>query len=111
LFNIGYSGEVVLPVPLETAADAKPGTTAPLSVEVRWLVCREECVPGKKTLKLALPVAASASANARTSKAFAAAHAAQPLASTWTGNARLAGGQVDVTLSGADLPSSDISSR
>jgi len=107
LFNIGYGGDVVLPVPLEVAADAKPGTTVPMSVEVRWLVCREECVPGKKTLKLALPVAASASANARTRKAFVAAHAAQPLASTWTGNARLAGGQMEVTLSGADLPSSD----
>jgi len=107
LFNIGYSGEVVLPVPLEVAAGAKPGSTVPVSVEVRWLVCREECVPGKKTLKLALPVAASASANVRTRKAFAAAHAAQPLASTWTGNARLAGGQVEVTLSGADLPSSE----
>jgi thiol:disulfide interchange protein DsbD len=107
LFNIGYRGDVVLPVPLKTAADAKLGTTAPLSVEVRWLVCREECVPGKKTLKLALPVAAGASVNGHTRKAFAAAHAAQPLASTWTGNARLAGGQVEVTLSGADLPSSD----
>jgi thiol:disulfide interchange protein DsbD len=107
LFNIGYSGEVVLPIPLEVAADANPGSTVQVSVEARWLVCREECVPGKKTLKLALPVAASASANARTRKAFASAHAEQPLASTWTGEAHLAGGQVEVTLAGADLPSSD----
>jgi DsbC/DsbD-like thiol-disulfide interchange protein len=64
-------------------------------------------VPGKKTLKLALPVAASSSANARTRKAFAAAHAAQPFASTWSGSARLAGSRVEVTLGGADLPSSD----
>jgi DsbC/DsbD-like thiol-disulfide interchange protein len=107
LFNFGYSGDVVLPVPLAVAADAKPGTSAQISVEARWLVCREECIPGKKTLKLSLPVAASASANARVRKAFASAHAAQPVASTWSGHAQLAGDHVAVTLGGAGLPSAE----
>jgi thiol:disulfide interchange protein DsbD len=107
LFNFGYSGDVVLPVPLDVAADAKRGTNAPISVEARWLVCREECIPGKKTLTLLLPVATSASPNARVRKAFAWAHAAQPVASPWTGHAHLAGDQVVVTLAGADLPPGD----
>ena len=65
LYNFGYTGDVVLPVPVQVAASAKPGTTARLSADVRWLVCREECVPGKATLHLDLPIAASATANAR----------------------------------------------
>lgn len=107
LFNFGYSGDVVLPVPIEVGTDVKPGATVQLSVEARWLVCREECVPGKKTLKLALPVATSAGANLRTRKAFASAHAAQPVASTWTGHAQLAGDHVAIVLSGAGLPQAE----
>jgi thiol:disulfide interchange protein DsbD len=103
LFNVGYSGEVVLPVPIAVVAGAA-GTSAHLAVEARWLVCREECVPGKATLTLDLPIATSASADSRWAKAFAAAHAALPVASTWTGQARLTGDSIDVVITGADLP-------
>jgi thiol:disulfide interchange protein DsbD len=103
LFNVGYTGEVVLPVPIAVVGGAS-GTSAHLAVEARWLVCREECVPGKATLTLDLPIASSATPDARWAKAFAAAHAAQPVASTWTGQAQLIGGSVDVVLNGNDLP-------
>jgi thiol:disulfide interchange protein DsbD len=107
LYNFGYTGEIVLPVPIQAGAGAKPGANARLTVEAHWLACREECVPGKKTLTLTLPIAASARADPRVRKAFAAAHAAQPVASTWTGGARLDGDQVVVALSGGGLPSAE----
>jgi thiol:disulfide interchange protein DsbD len=61
LMNYGYSGEVYLPVPLEIPADARPGTTLPLSVTALFMVCSAEmCVPDELTLRLDLPVAAGA---------------------------------------------------
>ncbi len=107
LFNFGYGGEIVLPVPIQVDAGARPGTKARLTVEARWLVCREECVPGKKNLTLTLPIAASARASAGTRKAFASAHAAQPVASSWTGNAAADGDQIVVALSGSEMPSAE----
>jgi len=107
LFNFGYSGDVVLPIPLHLPADAKRGARINLSVDAKWLVCHQECVPGKATLKLSLPVGAQAAPNPRVRKLFATAHAAQPVASAWSGDARLVGDRVEVTLTGENLPDPD----
>lgn len=105
LFNFGYSGEALLPVRLDVPAGAKPGSTVPLAVEARWLVCREECIPGKALLTLELPVAAAAAADPRWQAMFATTRAAQPQPGPWTGTARDSGDRVEVTLHGANLPS------
>jgi DsbC/DsbD-like thiol-disulfide interchange protein len=104
VYNFGYAGQVLLPVPVEIPADAKPGTQARLAVEAKWLVCREECIPGKATLKMSLPVAAQASTDRRWSKLFGGARATQPKAATWNADARLNGDRIDVVLHGTDLP-------
>ena len=55
--NYGYSGEVLLPVPIEVPADARPGSTLTLVVRALFLVCSDEmCVPDELTLRLDLPV-------------------------------------------------------
>ena len=57
LTNYGYEGEVFLPVPIEIPADARPGTTIPLTVRAVFLVCSAEmCVPDPLTLTLDLPI-------------------------------------------------------
>jgi thiol:disulfide interchange protein DsbD len=57
LVNYGYSGDVLLPVPVDIPADARPGTTLPLTVRALFLVCSDEmCVPDELTLRLDLPV-------------------------------------------------------
>ena len=57
LMNYGYSGTVFLPVPIEIPADARPGTTLPLTVKALFLVCSAEmCVPDELTLSLDLPI-------------------------------------------------------
>jgi DsbC/DsbD-like thiol-disulfide interchange protein len=104
LFNFGYAGDVLLPVPMGVSSDALPGTKAHIAVAAKWLVCHEECVPGKVTLTLNLPVAASATPNLRWVKAFANARATQPQPAAWSGEARLVGDHVDVLLQGAGLP-------
>jgi len=107
LFNFGYSGDALLPVRLDVPANAKPGSAVQLAVEARWLVCREECIPGKAMLTLDLPIAAEAAMDPRWQAGFAAARAAQPQPGPWTGAAHERGDRIDVTLSGSasDLPS------
>lgn len=107
VYNFGYGGDVLLPVPLDVPASAKPGTKAHLVAAAKWLVCREQCVPGKATLTLNLPVAAHAVPDRRWSKAFASARAMRPQQAAWQADAHLAGAHVEVILHGSDLPATD----
>jgi len=57
LMNYGYSGEVMLPVPIHVPASARPGEVLTLTTDVLFLVCSDQmCVPEPLTLSLALPV-------------------------------------------------------
>ena len=51
----GYSGEVVLLVPLKLAADLKPGPLD-LKAKVSWLECKEACIPGSGSIEATLNV-------------------------------------------------------
>jgi thiol:disulfide interchange protein DsbD len=51
----GYSGEVVLLVPLKLAADLKPGPLD-LKAKVSWLECKEACVPGSGDVEATLNI-------------------------------------------------------
>ena len=105
LHNFGYEGDIVLPVTLGVPADARPGTRVRLALTVRWLACREACVPGKDELALELPVAADAgAADPRWSGLFAAALRAQPQPAPWQGSAAIDGERVRIRVSGAELP-------
>jgi DsbC/DsbD-like thiol-disulfide interchange protein len=102
LQNFGYEGDVLLPVSLHVPADAKPGRTVHVGAEVKYLVCREECIPGKASVALDLPVRANAAPSAHESL-FAAARAAQPRAAKWAGAAHVRGDRVEVELHAAGL--------
>jgi len=105
LQNFGYEGELVLPLTLSVPADARPGSTAQLAVTVKWLACREACIPGRSELVLDLPVASGqATADARWAALFAEALRAQPAPAPWQGSAELVGERVRMRVSGADLP-------
>ena len=56
LMDYGYEGEVLLPVTIEAAPTLSPGASQNLQVNMRVLVCRETCIPGKAALSLNLPV-------------------------------------------------------
>jgi DsbC/DsbD-like thiol-disulfide interchange protein len=63
IVNYGYQGEVVLPVSLRLAPEAAPGFT--VGASIKWLVCRDMCLPGKADLELTLPLAADLRATAK----------------------------------------------
>ena len=79
IVDFGYEDEVALIVPMH--ADAKLASQGPeqLAAEVKVLVCREICIPGKAQLSLTLSVKSQAPApDARTSDLFTAARKSLP---------------------------------
>ncbi len=58
LVNYGY-GSVLIPFPSTLSAAAKPGESLPLMLQVKWLVCKDECLPGEAMLELNMPVSES----------------------------------------------------
>ena len=51
LMDFGYEDEVLFPLKLHVAKEAKAGP-ATLHAKVNWLVCRETCIPGKAELEV-----------------------------------------------------------
>jgi thiol:disulfide interchange protein len=54
LMDFGYEGQVLLPAELHVAGGS--ASPVPITADVRWLVCRQACVPGKAHLAITLPV-------------------------------------------------------
>jgi thiol:disulfide interchange protein len=55
LMDFGYDGEVLFPMKLHADPGVKPGDIT-AGAKVSWLVCREQCVPGKAELALPLKI-------------------------------------------------------
>lgn len=56
LINYGYDGEVLLPVQITIPADQPLNSSASLKADVTWLMCAEQCVPGRASLSLDIKV-------------------------------------------------------
>jgi DsbC/DsbD-like thiol-disulfide interchange protein/cytochrome c biogenesis protein CcdA len=52
LTNLGYTDEVIFPLPLEP----QPGTTLRVEATLEWLVCQDICIPEFGTLTLQRPI-------------------------------------------------------
>lgn len=68
LMDFGYESEVLFPVPIKVAADFQPrGAMLALGANVKWLVCREICIPGSAELSAERAAAAAASSSSASS--------------------------------------------
>lgn len=77
--DYGYNDSVLLLVPLRAAVNLAAPQAVQVAAEVRVLVCREMCIPGKAQVLLALSVKAQApAADAKMEALFAAARKALP---------------------------------
>ena len=54
LVTFGYEKEVVLFATITPAENFKKGASAKIEAEVRWLECKESCIPGKATERISL---------------------------------------------------------
>lgn len=55
IVSFGYSDEVMLMATITPPADIASSSVA-IEAEADWLVCKETCIPGHASLKIALPV-------------------------------------------------------
>lgn len=55
VIDYGYEDQVLLMAPIERAANSLAAAAVPIAVDVKYLVCREVCIPGKAHLTLSLP--------------------------------------------------------
>lgn len=60
--DYGYENQVLLMAPIKVPSDAKSSGASTIVADVRYLVCREICIPGKKRLTLSIPVGDGAAA-------------------------------------------------
>jgi DsbC/DsbD-like thiol-disulfide interchange protein len=78
IVDFGYDGDVMLLVPLR-ASSSVALRPAQIAGEVKVLICREMCIPGKANLSISLPVQSqSVQADAQTRALFEAARKSLP---------------------------------
>jgi len=79
IVDFGYEDAVMLLVPMAAGARLTAQQSAQIGAEVKVLVCREMCIPGKAQLSLSLPVKAQRPLpDAQTRDLFAAARKSLP---------------------------------
>jgi DsbC/DsbD-like thiol-disulfide interchange protein len=79
IVDFGYEDDVMLLVPMHAEASMATQGLAQIGAEVKLLVCREMCIPGKAQLSLTLPVKSQPPVpDARTAGWFAAARKSLP---------------------------------
>jgi DsbC/DsbD-like thiol-disulfide interchange protein len=56
LVDYGYEGEALLMVPVQTPGDLTVHESVKIEATLKWLVCREICIPERADVALSLPV-------------------------------------------------------
>lgn len=100
LANYGYSGTVLLPVPLTVTPQFKPsllGGDLEIKLKAQWLICRQECVPEEGEFALKIP---ARSATALYANVFNASFQAQPRPLPGAGTVRIDGKMLKVSVPG-----------
>jgi thiol:disulfide interchange protein DsbD len=79
IVDYGYEDAVTLIVPMRTETNLAAQQSAQIGAQVKVLVCREMCVPGKAQISLTLPIKAQTAApDNKTAGLFAAARKSLP---------------------------------
>lgn len=72
MINYGYHGEVGLLIPISVpnnfTADQMSNRSVDFEAKVKWLVCKDVCIPGNATLSLSLPIGQNTKAESQHSR-------------------------------------------
>ena len=108
LMNYGYSGEVLLPVPVTAPASAKVGEAVTLKAAASFLVCEEICVPEDAALEITLPVVAAPAPDPKWGGPVSAALVAAPKPANLTAAFTAQGEAISLAIVGAPLKGADM---
>ncbi len=86
--DYGYAGQMLLLAPIRSPASLAPGGKAQLAGTVKWVVCREVCIPGKTEVALSLPVQRGATPQPSRLFEEARKRIPQPAPAHWRARAR-----------------------
>lgn len=103
LLDYGYENDVLLPITIHNAKGTSASGPAAIKAELRVLVCRETCIPGKASLALSLPVRMQPARKiAANEPLFARARAARPIhaPADWRASAALSGSTLTLKVEG-----------
>ncbi len=106
LVNFGYGGTMVLPIEVAVPADFAASELV-IMATADWLICRVECLPGDGSYTLRLPVAGSATEDARWAEVFAVAARRQPQPATAAATVSFTAETVELQLPGGLSPAPD----
>lgn len=101
IIDYGYEGQVLLALPVDVPADYKAGAPVTLAADVRYVICREVCIPARTRVSLSMPLAETATPSpAARRELFASARARWPktMPAAWKATVTGAGPNLMLTL-------------
>ena len=107
LVDFGYEGDLLLPISFGVPAGTLTEKPLVLRGEVRALICREVCIPGRAQVSLSVPVRDGApAANPEVAALFSGAESRLPvkMPSSWRLSAAQSGDQILLKVSGTSVP-------
>jgi len=81
--NFGYDTDVTLLSRISVPAKLRSGASFPIGAKVRWLACRDVCVPQEATVQLVLPVTHADAVRMPTNPSIDASLAQLPVPAPW----------------------------
>jgi thiol:disulfide interchange protein DsbD len=98
--DYGYEGRVLLALPLDVPAGFTPSATVSLSADLRYLICRDVCIPGRTKVSLPTLLSGDAAKSAGRRDLFTETRARWPktMPATWSVSATTDGRQITVSL-------------
>lgn len=101
IVDYGYEGQVLLALPVDVPSDYKADAPVALSADVRYVICREVCIPARTRVSLSMPFAETAAPSpAARRELFASARARwpKPMPAAWKATVTGAGPNLTLTL-------------
>jgi thiol:disulfide interchange protein DsbD len=86
--DYGYADQMLLLAPIRPPVGLAPGGKGELAATVKWVVCREVCIPGKTEVALSIPVKRGAAPQSSQRFEDARKRIPQPVPARWRIRAR-----------------------
>lgn len=112
VINYGYENEVTLLSSIHIPGHAEIGTDFPVKAKLKWLVCKESCIPQEADLELRLPVVSPVKSYDNGNRLIAAALASLPRAiDAGDYSVHRKGGDLVLRVGGSRLPAPPTQAR